>query len=176
MISLIIKSLPIILFFTLYKFYNIYYATLAMIAASALQTLFYLLKDRRFDPQSAITLVVVILLGSATLLLRNELFIKWKPTVVFWIFSIIIISAQVIWKKNFIKTLMQDNISLPEQIWNNLSYGWAVFCLLMGIINLYVAYRFDTNTWVNFKVFGTLSCTIIFGIIQSWYISKHLKN
>lgn len=169
----LINFFPVILFFVVYKFCDIYYATAVMIVASLLQALFYLVKNRKLDLPCIITLIVVTLLGSITLIMRNDLFIKWKPTVVFLSFAILLASAQFIWKKNPMAALMGNNISLPENVWNKINLSWILFFILMGTVNLYIIYTYNTDVWVNFKMFGVLGSTLIFTIIQAIYIAKH---
>ncbi|CAM4459644.1 MAG: Intracellular septation protein [Legionellaceae bacterium] len=103
------------------------------------------------------------------------MFIKWKPTAINWIFAIVFWGSQFFGKKCLIQTMLEKNISLPQPIWLRLNSSWAIFFILMGILNLYVVYNFDTDTWINFKLFGLMSLTIVFVVIQFIYISKHLK-
>lgn len=166
---------PILLFFIAFKFYGIYYATGIAMAASLLQVGLYWIKHRRFELMHIVTLICVLLLGGATLLLHNELFIKWKPTAIYWIFSLIFLITQFIGNKTLIQRLMEEKIELSSTIWSRLNMGWAIFFILMGFANLYVAYHYDTNIWVNFKLFGSIGLTLLFVIAQSFYIAKHAQ-
>ena len=172
----LINFLPVILFFAVYKFYGIYYATAIMVVVSLLQVLFHLGKNRKLDLPSVITLVVVTLLGSATLIMRNELFIKWKPTVVFWSFALLLMATRFIWKKNPAAALMGNKISLPETMWNKINLSWMLFFIVMGAVNLHIIYTYSTDVWVNFKLFGVLGGTLIFTTMQAIYIAKHTNH
>lgn len=167
---------PIILFFIAYKFYGIFAATaVAMIAVGA-QIVFTLVKKQKPDLLQWITLGIVIILGSATLLFRNELFIKWKPTAVYWLLGIIFLASQWAGKKNLVQKLLEKNLTLPTETWQSLNISWSVFFFFMGGLNLFVVYYFDTDTWVTFKLFGTLGLTLLFMLFQGVLIYKHLPK
>jgi intracellular septation protein len=174
--KLLFDFFPIALFFLCYKFYGIYVATIAMIVASLLQTGTFWLKHKRIEFTHGITLFLVLTLGAATLFFHNEMFIKWKPTAVYWIFALFFVGSQVIGTKSLLERLMGGKISLPSIVWQRLNFSWAIFFICMGGINLYVAYHYDTNVWVNFKLFGTLGSTVVFVILQSLYMGKYLKE
>jgi intracellular septation protein len=174
--KLLFDFFPILLFFVGYKFYGIYVATIIAMGASLLQVGFFWFKHRKIEITHAITLVLILVLGTATLFLQNAIFIKWKPTAIYWVFALLFLGSQMIGKKTFIQHLMDGKITLPRNVWQKLNLSWAVFFGCMGGINLYVAYKFNTDVWVNFKLFGTLGGTIIFGILQSLYMAKYLKN
>lgn len=167
---------PIILFFIAYKLGGIYIATLTAIATSAAQVGWSRYSSGKFEKLPLITLATLIILGSATLLFRNELFIKWKPTALYWVLAIIFFVSQYIGKKPLLQKAMEQNIQLEDKIWLQLNLSWVVFFFCMGIANIYVVYHFDTDTWVNFKLFGTLGLTIVFIIIQGFYMARHQKN
>lgn len=173
--KLLFDFFPILLFFIGYKFYGIYVATMIAMAASLLQVLFFWLKHRKIEITHSITLVLILVLGAATLFSQNAIFIKWKPTAIYWIFAVLFLGSQVIGKKPFFQRLMDDKIALPTSVWQRLNFSWAVFFGCMGGINLYVAYHCKTDTWVNFKMFGTLGSTLVFGILQAIYMAKYLK-
>lgn len=174
--KLLFDFFPILLFFISYKFYGIYIATMIAMAASLLQVGFFWFKNRRFEITHIITLILILVLGTATIFLHNEMFIKWKPTAVYWIFALLLLGSQIIGEKPFIQRLMGDKITLPQNIWKRLNLSWTIFFALMGGINIYVAYQFSTDIWVNFKLFGTLGSTIVFGVLQSLYMAKYFKQ
>lgn len=174
--KLLFDFFPIALFFAAYKFYGIFTATIVAMIAVLLQVGFFWFKHRRIEITHAITLILILVLGTATLFSHNEIFIKWKPTAIYWVFALLFLGSQFIGKKTFIQHLMDNKITLPQSIWQKLNWSWAIFFGLMGTINLYVAYHFNTNTWVNFKLFGALGGTVIFGILQSLYMAKYLKT
>lgn len=174
--KLLFDFFPILLFFAAFKFYGIYTATAVAMAASLLQVLGFWIKHRRFELMHIITLICVLLLGGATLLFHNDLFIKWKPTVIYWIFSILFLGSQFIGKKPLIQRLMEEKLSLPTSVWQRLNLSWVGFFALMGIANLYVAYHYSTNIWVDFKLFGSLGATFAFIIFQALYMARYAKK
>ncbi len=167
---------PVVLFFISYKLWDIYMATAVLIGASLLQTGLWWLKYRRFEKMHLVTLVLVCIFGGATLLLQNEMFIKWKPTVINWLFAAAFAGSHFIGQKVLIKRMMADHIHLPEAVWLKLNLAWTGFFLLMGALNLIVVYQFDTDTWVNFKMFGMLGLTFVFVVIQSIAISRYISD
>ncbi len=167
---------PIALFFIAYKMGDIYLATITAILASVVQVLWSRYKTGRFEKLPLITLGTILVLGGATLFFRNELFIKWKPTALYWVLALALVISQFIGKKNLMQRLLEQNIVLPIKVWHQLNLSWALFFAAMGIANLYVVYHFDTDTWVNFKLFGTLGLTLVFIVVQGLYMAKHLKN
>ncbi len=172
---------PIILFFVVFKSYDdqlvgAIAATKVMMAASALQISLFWLKHRRFENMHLITLAIVVILGGATIYFRNVDFIKWKPTAVNWLFAVAFLGSEFIGKKSLLKRMMEKNISLPEPIWSHLNYAWVVFFILAGIINLYVAFNFPFDDWVDFKTFGMLGMTFVFVILQAFYMARHVGD
>jgi intracellular septation protein len=171
--KLLFDFLPIFLFFITYKIYGIYAATAVAIGGSLIQVTFQRIKYKRFESMHLITFFSILLLGGATLLMHNEIFIKWKPTILYWLLAILFLGSSIIGKKPILQRLMEANIQLPLPIWRKLNLSWSIFFLLLGCANLYVVYHFTTNTWVNFKLFGTLGLTILFVIAQSLYMAKN---
>ena len=171
--KLFFDFLPILLFFVAYKFYGVYIATAVAMAASAAQTGIFWLMHKRFEKMHVITLASVMLLGGATLLFHDPVFIKLKPTAIYWAFSLVFLGTQLFTEKTLIQRMMDEKIQLPIAIWNKLNISWIIFFALLGCLNLYVAYMFSLDTWVNFKLFGALGITIGFTIGQAIYMSKH---
>lgn len=167
---------PIVLFFIAYKFFGIYIATAVAMFASIVQVIAFWVKHHRFEPMHIITLITILVLGGATLFFHNETFIKWKPTAINWVFALILLCSQYIGHKNIIQKLLEKNVTLPIKVWNKLNMSWVIFLTVMGVLNLYVAYHFNTDIWVNFKLFGVLGLTILFTIIQAIYLSRHVDN
>jgi len=167
---------PIICFFIAYKFGGIYVATAVAMAASALQLAGYWLKHRRFEKLHVITFIFIIVLGSLTLIFHKSIFVKWKPTIVYWIFSGVLFGSHFFAKKPVMQSMLADKVSLPDKVWPRLNMSWAIFFLALGILNLYVVYNYNTNAWVNFKLFGTLILMLAFIIGQAFYIAKHMKT
>ncbi|NOX09647.1 MAG: septation protein A [Gammaproteobacteria bacterium] len=167
---------PILLFFAAYKIYGIYAATATAIAATFLQVGLYWLKNRSFEKSHLITLTIIVIFGGATLYLHDPLFIKWKPTVAYWLFAITFIGSQFIGEKPLIKRMMGHAISVPDIIWTRLNITWALFFIAMGLVNLYVAYNYDEDTWVNFKLFGLMGITLLFVLAQGLYLSRYMED
>lgn len=166
---------PVILFFVAFKLYDIFVATAIAIIASFVQVGFYWFKHRRFETMHLVTLGIIVIFGGATLLLKDEVFIKWKPTVLNWLFALVFFGSHFIGKKPIVQRMMANAITLPASIWHRLNIGWTIFFIVIGCANLYVAYNYDTSTWVDFKVFGILGLTLTFVIIQSFFIARYLK-
>jgi intracellular septation protein len=174
--KLLFDFFPILLFFIAFKFFGMYIATAVAMIASFLQVSIFWLKHRRFETMQIITLVCVLLLGGATLILHNAIFFKWKPTAIYWLFALVFFSTQFIGKKPLIQRLMQEKIMLPEKVWQHVNLSWVIFFAAMGGINLYVAYNFSTDIWVDFKLFGGLGLTALFAFLQAFYIAKHAEK
>ncbi len=175
---------PLLLFFGTFKLYGIYAATLAAIIGSALQVGLYWLKTRSFEKMHLITLAIIVVMGGLTLLLKDDRFIKWKPTILYWIFSVIILGSQVIGKSTVMEKLMGSQISMPRSIWSKVNLSWGLFFLMTGLLNVYIAFYYGgseiteqarTDLWVNFKVFGLMILTLAFAIIQALIIAKYIQ-
>ena len=174
--KLLTDYLPIICFFVIYKIYGIYVATAAVIVISTVQVAFIWIKNRRVETIPLITLVLVVILGGTTLLLHDEIFIKWKPSIVYWLFTIALLGSQWFTKKTIMERMMSEKIALPKPVWSQINVAWSLFFLGLGLLNLYVVYHFSTNAWVNFKLFGTLALIVVFAIVQSLFIPKHMQT
>lgn len=174
--KLLFDFLPIVAFFIAYKFFGIYIATSVAIAISLLQVVGYWIKYRQVSSLQLISLGTIVIFGGATLLLHDELIIKWKPSVLYWLLAIIFLGSQLFGNKPFVQHLMESNITLSKTEWITLNLSWVIFFALMGFINIYVAYHFSTDAWVNFKLFGLLGLTTLFIIGQAIYLAVHLKQ
>jgi len=172
--KLLFDFFPIILFFVAYKFFGIYIATSVAIVASLLQLMVDWLKNHRFEFTYVITFFLILVLGGATLLFHNVMFIKWKPTAIYWVLAIFFVGSDLIGKKPVIQRLLEKKMLLPNNIWKKLNLSWALFFMVVGAANLFVVYHFSTDAWVNFKLFGVLGLTIVFGVLQSLCIAKYL--
>ena len=173
--KLLFDFFPILIFFLLFKLGGIYIATAAFIVTASIQIVYYWFVHRRIEKLPLLSFILGVVLGSATLFFHNELFIKWKPTVIYWVLGIVFAGSQWIGKTTLLQTMVGTKIELPKTIWFRLNLSWAVFFSLMGALNLYVAYHFNTNTWVDFKLFGMLGLTLLFVIFQGFCLSKHIK-
>ncbi len=169
---------PILLFFIAYKAYDIYVATAVAIVAAFIQVGWFWLQYRRFEKMHVITLLLITVLGGATLMLQDPNFIKWKPTVVNWLFGVVFIGSQFIGKKPIVQRMMEASVELPQNIWSKLNLAWAVFFIFLGFLNLYVAFsgHYDMDAWVNFKMFGMIGLTFVFIIGQAFFIGRYIKE
>ena len=167
---------PILLFFGAYKIFDIYIATAVAIAATSLLVAVSWFRTRKVGTMQLVTLGIIAVFGGLTLYLHDEQFIKWKPTVINWLFGCAFLASQLFGQKTAIERLMGPSLSLPGLVWRRLNLGWVGFFFIMGSANLYVMYHFDRDTWVNFKLFGMLGMTFIFMILQSFYLSRFLTD
>ncbi len=151
-------------------------ATIAVIIGSIIQIIWAKLHYKKVDKTLWISALLVTVLGGMTLYFQNDAFIKWKPTLLYWIFAAVLIGANLFAKKNIIKSMMGKEISLPETIWNKLNIAWAIFFTGLGALNLYVAFNYPIDTWASFKLFGTMALMFVFIIGQSLAINKHIIN
>ena len=119
---------------------------------------------------------MIVGLGGATLFLQDEIYLKWKVSVVNWVLAIILIGSNFIGKTNILQKLMQDNITLPPKVWTKLNLSWAGFFAGLGWLNMYIINNYSTDFWVNFKLFGVLGLTIIFGIVQAMFLTKYVHK
>jgi intracellular septation protein len=166
---------PVILFFVAFKVAGIYVATGVAIAASFLQVGWLALRGRRIDPMLWASLAIIVLFGGATLVLQNETFIKWKPTVLYWLFGVVLLGGALA-GRNFIRVLLKEQIALPEAAWNRLNWSWIAFFLFMGAANLYVAFSFSTDIWVDFKLFGSVGLMLAFVLAQGALLAKYVEE
>jgi len=167
---------PVILFFVAFKMFGIYPATGVAIAATVLQIAWVRIRHGKVEPMQWISLLIIVVFGGATILLHNETFIKWKPTVLYWGFAVTLIASAAIWRKNLIRAMMEKQVTLPDSVWGRLNLAWAGFFAAMGVLNLYVAFTFDTDTWVNFKLFGSMGLMVVFIVVQSIWLSRHMHD
>ena len=167
---------PILLFFVAYKMYDIYVATAVAIGAAFVQTGLFWLKHRKFEKMHVITLGILIVFGGLTLILRDPVFIKWKPTVVNWLFGASFLGSQFIGERPLVERMMGHAITVPGQVWRRLNGVWVLFFLFMGLINLYVAFNYSEETWVNFKLFGMMGLTLVFVFAQAFYLGRYMET
>ncbi len=165
---------PILLFFIAYKLGDIYIATAVAIAAAAAQTLVFWIRHRRFEKMHLITFGLLLFFGGLTLLLRDPVFIKWKPSVVNWLFAAVFLGSHWIGEKPIVERMMRHAIQAPPPVWLRLSWMWITFFISIGLLNLYVAYTYSEETWVNFKLFGMLGITFAFVIAQGFYLGRYM--
>jgi intracellular septation protein len=189
---------PVLLFFLTFKFYGdlvgpesslclagvcieggeagaIYAATIVAILSSFIQVGWFWLRHRRFENMHLVTLVLMVVLGGATIAFHNEAFIKWKPTLVNWLFAAVFLGSHFIGGKPLIQRMMEKAVTLTDaEVWKRLSLAWIGFFVSVGLLNLYVAFNFDTDVWVNFKLFGLMGLTLLFVVAQAFYLTRYM--
>jgi len=172
--------LPVLFFFIAFKFYGIYAATWVGIISTVLQTSISRLRHKRWDKMQLVTLIVFVCFGGMTLYFHNPIFVKWKPTIVFWVFAIILLISQLFGKKSVTQRVLEGALEeqgeIPLTVGKKLNLAWTVFFLLLGSINLYIAYHFTDEVWVNFKLYGITLATLIFSLFQTVFLIKHLPK
>jgi intracellular septation protein len=166
---------PVILFFVAFKFQGIFVATAVAIGATLLQVGYVLARGRKVSNMQWASLVIIALFGGATLLLRDETFIKWKPTVLYWLAGVVFLGG-LAFRKNLVKAVMSEGLVLPEFVWTRLCIAWGVFFLFKGTLNLWVASEFSTEQWVNFKLFGGMGLMLVFIVAQAFWLAKYLPD
>ncbi len=167
---------PVILFFIAFKFGDIFAATAVAIVATFAQIGWVWFRHRKVDTMLWVSLVIVTVFGGATLLLHDETFIKWKPTVLYWMFAAVLTGGRLLMKKNLMKSLLAEQLELPDVAWERLNVSWILFFMVMGFANLAVAFNFSTDIWVNFKLFGGMGLTLAFVLVQGLMLSKYIEE
>ena len=167
---------PVILFFVAFKVYDIFVATAVAIVAAIAQIGWLWFRNRRVDKMMWSNLAIIVLFGGATLISQDETFIKWKPTVLYWLIATVLLVSNFIFRKNLIQAMLEKQMILPPVIWNKLNLSWVGFFVSMGCINLYVAFSFPVDTWVTFKLFGATGLMLVFIILQVMMLGKYLKD
>lgn len=192
---------PVVLFFIAYKFFGdlppqlieaantlpvvsidpkepkdaIYFATLTIIIATIFQNIGHWLVYKKLEKMHLISLAILLAFGTLTLAFKDPLFIKWKVSIFNWVFATVIIGSQFIGEKPLIERMMAHAIDVPKKIWRNVNLIWGLFFAFVGVVNIYVAYNYSEETWVDFKLFGVLGLTFVFMIAQGIYLAKHAE-
>jgi intracellular septation protein len=172
---------PVLLFFITFKMHEdpkqgMMVATAVIMAATMVQMSVTWLRARKIEKMHVITLVLVMVLGGATLLLQDEMFFKWKPTVVNWLFGLVFLGSQFVGEKPIVRRMMESQIQVPDFVWSRLNLAWSTFFIAMGFINLFVVYNFSTDTWVEFKLYGLIGLTILFVFAQGFYLVRYIED
>ena len=176
--SQLFEILPLVGFFIAYKTYDMYVAVVVLAILMSLGLAILKIQKKPITHMQLLSFVLVIIFGGVTLLFRNEMFIKWKPSVLNWGFALAFLISHFIGKENFTKKIMsQAQIQAPDFVWKNLNFAWIIFFIFSGLLNIIIAYTFSTDVWVNFKLFGLVGLTLIFALAQALYLKKYLfKN
>ncbi|MGF1712090.1 septation protein A [Vibrio kagoshimensis] len=167
--------IPLIIFFALYKMYDIYTATGALIVASAIQIILTYFIYKKVEKMQVVTFLMVAVFGGMTIFLHDDNFIKWKVTIVYSLFAIGLTVSHLM-GKSAIKSMLGKEITLPDSVWNKINWAWTCFFAVCAILNVYVAFNLPLDTWVNFKVFGLLAATFGFTLLTGGYIYKNLPK
>lgn len=159
-----IKQIPILI------------ATAIAIFATFLQIGWVWLRHGKVDTMLWVSLGLIVVFGGATLWLHDPTFIKWKPTVLYWLFAVTLLVSDYVFKKNLISVMMKGQVKLPSPVWRRLNLSWVLFFAGMGVLNLYVAFNYSESTWVNFKLFGFMGLMLVFIVLQGLMLSKHMEE
>jgi intracellular septation protein len=167
---------PVVLFFVAFKLADIYVATGVAIAATFVQVAWLKLRGKRVDAMLWASLAIIAVFGGATLLLQDETFIKWKPTVLYWLLGLVLAGSALLFRRNLLRTMLSQQVQLPDPVWSRLNWSWIGFFAFMGALNLYVAYNYSTDLWVNFKLFGGMGLMLVFVLVQAALLAKYVED
>ncbi|WP_406608960.1 septation protein A [Agarivorans sp. JK6] len=170
------EFIPLVIFLAAYYLKDIYAATLALMISTAVLLLISYIKNKKVEKMHLISFVLILVFGGLTLILRDDNFIKWKPTVINWIFGLVLLVSQFAFGNPLIKKMLGKEMTLPDNVWSKVNVSWALFFIACGTLNLYIAFSFSEEFWVNFKVFGLLGLTLVFTVGTVVYLYKHLPK
>lgn len=171
----LLEFIPILLFFIAFKLYDIYVATAVVMIATIIQTAFLWFRHRHVETMQWVTLGLVVVMGGATLYFQAEQFIKWKFSIIEWLFGSVFLISQFM-KKPFIERMMSQNMTLPDNVWRVLNLAWAIFFISVGCLNVFVMYNFNTEDWVTFKTFVAPGLMLAFIVIQMFYLYEYIPD
>lgn len=178
MTGMVFDFLLVVIFFVAFKMYDIYVATSVIIVGALFQVIITRLVHGKFDRKQLIILSLLLVFGGMTLYFHDPIFIKWKPTVVFWMLGIVFLLSHFFGKEPLTQRIMKHTVEgkavIPRHIWKKLNLAWSIFFLLLGSVNVFFAYYFSTDAWVNFKLYGVLGAFILFGVAQSVLLARYM--
>jgi len=151
-------------------------ATVTTIIATFMQIGYLVARRKKVDGMLWFILGVVTIMGGATIYFNNANFIKWKPTVFYWVAALAFLISDLVFRKNMTRALVDKFFLAPDAVWSRLNFAWIAFFLVLGALNLYVAFNFTLDQWVNFKVFGATGLTFAFIIGQTMFLMKYARN
>ncbi|EPE7489260.1 septation protein A [Cronobacter universalis] len=172
----LLDFLPLIVFFVVYKLHDIFWATAALIVATALAVIYSWYKYRKVEKMTLVTFVLVAVFGGLTIYFHNAEFIKWKVTIIYALFAGALLIGQWVMKKPLIQSMLGKEITLPPHAWSRLNIAWALFFIFCGLLNIYVAFWLPEAVWMNFKVFGIPGLTLLFTLLSGVYIYRHMPQ
>jgi len=167
---------PVILFFVAFKIKGIFVATAVAIIASVLQISWMLVRRKKVEPMMWAGLVIISVFGGATLILHNETFIKWKPSILYWLLGSLMLAGQLFYGKIAIKGVLAKQLQLPDKTWKTMNIYWGIFFVVLGFVNIFIAFSFSTEVWVNFKLFGIMGLILVFTIVQGLILGPKMQN
>jgi len=167
---------PILIFFGVYRAYDIFIATGALIVVSIAQIVILKLQNKPITKMQITSLALIVVLGGITLLLRDEMYLKWKVTIVNAAFGLVFLGSHFVGNLTIIERILSKQLQLDSQLLRRLNFSWAMFFFFLGALNLWVIYTYDTETWVNFKLFGLMGLTIVFSVGQAFIMSRAIKK
>ncbi|RUT65695.1 septation protein A [Morganella morganii] len=172
----LLDFIPLVIFFAIYKTVDIYYASGALIAASAVALAARWFMYKHLEKSAVITFVIVAVFGTLTIVFHDPQFIKWKVTIIYALFALVLLGGQFIFGKPLIQKMLGKELTLPPQVWQRLNLAWALFFMVCAAVNVYVAFWLSMDTWMNFKVFGLTAVTLVFTVASVVYIYRHLPR
>jgi len=167
---------PVILFFVVFKVYGIFAATAVAIGATVVQIAWVKWRHGKVDTMLWVSFAIIAVFGGATLALHDATFIKWKPTVLYWVFSCTLLVSDLGFKKNLMRAMLHEKIALPARVWHYVNLSWSLFFAVLGVVNLYVALNYSTDSWVDFKLFGATGMMLVFVLAQAMALSKYVEE
>lgn len=173
----IFEYLPLVIFYAFYQYFgDIYWATGSLIVTSALQILYYFIKREPVPTRNWVFFGLIAVFGGLTIFMHDDTFLKWKVTIINEFFAVALLISHYVFKKNIIKQFLSESLSLPENVWTKLNLSWAIFFAFCGLLNLYIAFNYEQEIWVNFKVFGLTGLTFIFAIGSIFSLYKYMPQ
>lgn len=174
--KLLLDFLPLAIFFIAYKFADIYVATGVAIVATIATIAFVRFTKGKVEPMQWLGLAVIVVFGGATIALHDPLFIKWKPSILYWTFAVVLAFGQLVLRKNLLRAALGSQVELPEAAWRVLTWSWCGFFAVAGALNLWVAFHYSEQVWVNFKVFGLMALMVLFVVVQALWMARLVKD
>jgi intracellular septation protein len=168
--------LPVLAFFVAFQVAGIYVATAVAIATTFVQVAWLKLRGKHVGAMLWASLAIIVVFGGATLVLQDETFIKWKPTVLYWLLGVVLGGATLLFRRNLVRAMLSEQVQLPDPVWSRLNWSWVGFFVFMGALNLYVAYNYSTDLWVNFKLFGGMGLMLAFVVVQAFVLARHVED
>jgi intracellular septation protein len=175
--QILAEYLPLILFFVAFKLHDIYVATGVAIVASVLSIAFAWSKTKHVTPMQWISLFVIVVFGGATIFLKDERFIKLKPSVLYLCAAAALAVGKLWFKEDWLsKVLAQAQLTLPASVWTTLTWAWVGFFCFLAALNFYVAQHYALDTWVTFKVWGLMALLLVFIVLNGLFLARYVKT